>query len=115
MNETLNQLASYNVPGIYDTPEFLQVLEDHIEYFKKRDNTLVVMVEEHIGNKYKFDLYGLFAHYGVPSTLMWLTMRMNSFRSPLQYTGRAGHMLVPDQTDVTHIAQTFMTQAKKIF
>lgn len=115
MNETLLDLASYRVPAAYDDPLFHNVLQDHIEYLNNRSDTRQVLIEAHIADKYRFDLFGLLEHYNVPDSSKWITMRMNGFLNPQAYDGRNGYVLIPEQSEIEKIFQTHNTQVKKIF
>lgn len=113
MNTSLNELVNFSMPEVFTNPNLQNVLEDHIEYFKTRQDSVSVLVEGHIGAKYRFDLYGLLTHYGVPTRLLWITMRLNGLRSPQSYDGRIGYILIPSQSEVEKIVQTYLMQSKK--
>lgn len=114
MNKSLNELSVLTMPEVFSSPGLMNVLEDHIEHLKSRVDSINILVEGHIGAKYRFDLYGLLNHYGVPHSLMWITMRINGLRSPQNYTGQIGYVLIPPQSEIDKIVQTYNTQTKKI-
>ncbi len=114
MNKSLNELAVFGMPAVFSSSGLMNVLEDHIEYLRARADTTSLLIEGHVGAKYRFDFFGLLVHYGVTDRLVWITMRMNGLRSPQSYEGDVGYILVPAQAEIDKIAQTYLTQTKKI-
>lgn len=96
-------------PSIYYNEDFLSVLEDHLTFLRNHHSTRTVVVTEGEAYKFEADLYGLLSFIKVPRHLHYITMRVNSYSSPLTIRANISQLLIPDETLLAQIAQTHQT------
>lgn len=93
----------------YYEPEFQVVLETHLTFLRSDKSTIEIPVDQHLAYRYHFDLFGLLRALNVKPHLHWITMRMNNYTSPTQFQpDGVKTFLVPDDTVVTRIKQSFL-------
>lgn len=99
-------------PDVYYSPEFRNVLEDHMTYLRTHPENSVVTIAPNIGYKYIGDLAGVLHHYNVPYHLHWVVMRMNNMTSPIDYRDTMLNLDTPSFTVVERLRTTHMSQSK---
>lgn len=92
----LDQFLKEAVPAVVYDESFLDVLEDHLTYFRTAAKTITLSVSPAQADVYKFDLAGLLNELNVPVRLHWLTMRMNDYTSMTSNDETLTQLLVPD-------------------
>lgn len=108
----LKDLMRDDGSAIYYDPVFRGVLEDHLSYLRALTSTTRLAVPPGEAYRFEFDLYGFLAKYGVPVQLHWVTMRMNNYTSPEEFTGEVSELLIPDHTVVDRIRQSHQTSRR---
>lgn len=98
---------------IYFNQKWLRTLESMLDKFAANPNVSVLAVEPTMALRYQGDLYGLLTAQHVPSKYHWLTMRLNGFTSPDQYTGEERSFLIPSSEQVEENRQMFQTMFRK--
>lgn len=98
----LSKLAN---PGqdIWYSPGFRSVLEDHMTYLRNHPDSTVQPIEPNAVIKYRFDLFSLFALYGIEYKYHWLVMRVNHFNNPQDDISELQSFMVPNPTVVMQI------------
>lgn len=71
----------------YQDQRFNEFLETHLEFLLKNKSRLTFQVDPDVGDKYIGDFYGLLTHFRIPIDQHYITMRLNEFISPSDYTG----------------------------
>ena len=105
----ISNLAIDAGPPIYYNADFRRVLEAHMDYLRKHPTTAVLTVEPDIVNRYKFDFYGLLAHYRVDPHLHWIVLRLNQFNSPTLYPVTITELMIPYLEVIDQIQQIYRT------
>jgi hypothetical protein len=93
---TLDQFLKEAVPAVVYDESFLDVLEDHLTYFRTSTKTTTVSVSPAQADVYTFDLAALLNELNVPVRLHWLTMRMNDYTSMFENDATLTQLMVPD-------------------
>lgn len=71
---------------VYYTKEYMQVIEDHLEYLKAHQTTeRLLLLPENI-NRYTGNLYGYLIEIKKPLFMHWSIMRCSGMRSPTEFT-----------------------------
>lgn len=108
----LNELMVQPGPDVYYDPAFRAVLEDHLSYLRALSSTQQLSVSPGEAYRFEFDLNGLLAKYGVPPYLHWVTMRVNGYTAPEEFTRDAVRVLVPSQKVIDQIRQSHQTSRR---
>lgn len=89
--------------AVYYTEDFRHVLEDHMEYLRTHQSTKAASVNPEYAYVYRNDLFSFLAHINLPVYLHWVTMRMNNWVSPTQFTRDTPMLMLPDPATVQQI------------
>lgn len=94
---------------VYYTPEFRDVLEDHMDYLRKHPATSTFLIKPELAYQWRGDLFGLLLKLNKPTYLHWVIMRMNNYTSPLQFKQDTLILMEPSAAVVDKIRQTAMS------
>lgn len=96
----------------YYTDDFRNVMEDFMTVFRTSPTTQVMTIDPGDAVRYEFDFYGLLTYLKVPMQYHYTIMRVNKMTSPTDYRSRMVSFLMPDQTEISRIAQTEQTTTR---
>jgi hypothetical protein len=94
-------------PDQYYTKSFMDILEAHMPYLRNHHSTQVVTVNEKDASVYNADLYGYLFKIAVPAHFHWCIMRMNQMNSTYEFTNQTKTIILPNETIVDKIKQTY--------
>jgi hypothetical protein len=84
-------------PALMYSDGFRQVIEDHLEYLRRHENTEIIDIEPQVAYKGQGDLVSVLQDYQIAPELHWVVMRMNGYTSPMQYQPSDLTLLMPSQ------------------
>lgn len=113
MTMAINNLAVGEGSSFYYTREIKTLLESHLDFLIKSDQSTVFQLTPNIAYKYEGDLYGLLTTIKIPLQYHWLIMRMNGYSSPHELPGNKLGILQPNYSMVDQIINMYRT-AKSI-
>lgn len=90
-------------PVVFYTPDFRQLIEDHLEYLKTNNRSTRIQINDKDLHKYEYDLIGLLLEYKLPRHLHWIVMRLNGFTSPDQFTELTTSLLIPEPSEIDRL------------
>lgn len=96
-------------PNVDYSPEFRNVLEDHMGYLRSHPDTIPLTITPDDAYRFEFDLWGVLQKSNVPSNLHWVIMRMNNYTSPTEFAHTDTVLLVPNPDVIDMIRQTHLT------
>ena len=97
---------------IYYTPDFRNVLEDHVTLLRNDASTEVVDVKPNVAYKFERDLFGYLASINVPHHPHWITMRVNSWKKDTEFLNPT-RLFIPHQSSVNKIKQMYEASTTK--
>ncbi len=114
----LDQFLKEAVPAVVYDESFMDVLEDHLTWFKTSSKTTTVAVTPNQADVYSFDLAGLLIALNVPLRVHWLVMRMNDYTSFCENDNTLTSLLLPDLATFDQLSQvqqaTLQAQASAV-
>ena len=99
-------------PSIYYDPAFRNMIEDHMTWLRGRSGNTIVDVEPMVAYKYAGDFFGLLMHFNILPQYHWITMRMNQYVSPQDYSDEMLSFVTPSGEDCERLRAVFMSQTK---
>jgi hypothetical protein len=93
---------------IYYDPLFRVVLESHMGYFREKARTIDVDPQSAV--VYDSDLFGYLNAQNILPQNHWLTMRVNGFSSPNEFTSQTTSLKLPAYSEVEQIRQSHTSQ-----
>lgn len=96
-------------PEAFYTPEFRQVIEDHLYGIRADESTRVEFLTGNQPYVYEHDFYGLLLQYNVPYHLHWVTMRLNELKNPYQNLDDLKVILIPNEQKLLQILSQWRT------
>jgi hypothetical protein len=98
-------------PGsdIYYDDKFRATLESFMTFFRTDSSTSVKLIPPMDAYKFEFDLSGLLSNYNIPVYMHWIIMRVNKMTNPSDLTKETNSLLIPSETTVEYIRQSFMS------
>ena len=109
---SINDLMPSDGPALYYDDGFRNTIEDHLPYLQLAANSDVTAVPDATAYKYEYDLYGLLYSLGIPKCYHWVILRVNGFRSPIEYTVAVNNLLIPKSQVIDNIRQTYQINHK---
>lgn len=88
----------------YTNRPFQIFIEDHLSYLKLKATT--VSVGDSRANKFKSNFYGLLREMKVDPKYWWVYLRLNDYKSPLDYSGA----LAIKQVSVSVLEKLYLQQ-----
>ena len=98
-------------PGsqIYYDPKFMQVMVDHLEWFRGRSDTQQVSIPPSELHKFRFNLFGFLAHYNVPQHKHYLTLQLNGLKHDHDFDYNLTTLLIPGDGSMEYLQQRYQT------
>ncbi len=96
-------------PSIFYDEDFRAVVEAHVDYLRNHSETKILFLEPHIVYRYEFDMFGLMLHYGIPSYMHWIVLRINNLYSMTGFPKDIGQLTVPSESSIGHLRQIYQT------
>jgi hypothetical protein len=103
MKTTLESLISTSAGEIFDTPEFRNIIEDHLTWLINHQATSSRAVTAHQIEVYDFDWIGLLQTLLVPADLHWIVIRMNGGISLTDVPQELRSILIPDYSVIQNL------------
>lgn len=102
----LRQKLAANPPGVYYTPQFRTVIEDHLPIIIDRHSTHQPLNENSINllYVYRYDFYGFLKNHNVNFEYHWVTLRANGFVTPMVDFTHITELIIPDSNYITNLA-----------
>lgn len=97
---------------IFYDPQFRNVLEDHMSFLRNIPSNKTIDIEPGIAYKYAGDFFGLMMHHGITVEHHWAIMRVNGYISPQDYKDTDLTFILPDETILTRLSETFRSHTK---
>ena len=89
----------------YHEQSFLNVIEDHLEWLKKRPGMEIQAIEPIKAYKYTGDLYGLLLELGVDPKLWYVIMRMTGLSASEEMNKDVLTLYMPNPSDMDLLYQ----------
>ena len=102
-------LLDYN--DLNSAPNFMQVIEDHLGYFKTTSNLFGVVVTDQQNEMFKGDFYGLLNALAINPMYHYYVMRLNGITNSAMYPGDLHAIAAPDFEEFNLIRATYKTKA----
>lgn len=96
----------------YYTDDLRNVMEDFMTIFRTAATTQIMTVEPGDAIRYEYDFYGLLFYLKVPPQYHQTILRVNKMTSPMDYRATMLTFLMPDQGELSMIAQTETTTTR---
>lgn len=97
-NTVLNGKEIYTGSAQIFTPEYRQMIEDHLSYIRNHVSTRVLQIANIMKIRYDYDLYGFIAAQ-YRADYAWVVMRVNGFYTSLEFNmamGTSDSLILPD-------------------
>ena len=95
MSKNLKGLTEQVGNDLYYHSDFRSVVEDHLSYISNHPDTKTIVIEDGQAYRYENDWEGLMQAVGVPPQLRWITLRLNGYRTPLEYSRENTTLKIP--------------------
>lgn len=113
MTMSLYELEIPAGPDVYYDPGFRNLLEAHLEWLKVHPQTRTVAIDTGSAHKHQYDFTGLLMEYGVPRHLCWLTLRLNGYANPNEFTEGRETILIPSEGLISQLTIGYLSSQKK--
>jgi len=114
MASTLSNLLISNDTDSYYTVGFKRIIEDHVQYLQKHEETVSVPITPMQCYKYQFDVIGLFKELNISSQIYWATARVNGFLSFTDLPEDTTEILVPSSNEISRLKQVYESGLSKL-
>lgn len=94
---------------IYYDPKFIQVMVDHLDWFRDRPDTRSVAIPLSDLNKFRYNLVGFLAHYKVPPHQHFLTLRLNGLKHDHDFDYNLTTLRIPGDASMETLRQRYQT------
>jgi hypothetical protein len=108
----INSLSINPGDSVYYTPEFMNVLEDHLTYLREHPKTRTESITPHEASKYTGDLISLLNVRNVKPEYHWIIMRLNNFTNYSDIDENLNTLLYPDFEEIDRIKLSHKTLNK---
>jgi hypothetical protein len=105
----LDALAIDPGSDIFYDDSFRSTLESFMSYFRESSSTSAKTVSPMDAYRFEFDLFSLLSSYNIPPYMHWIIMRVNKMTSPTDLNKDINMLLIPSETTVEHIRQSYMS------
>ena len=86
---------------------FRNMLEDHIPVLPLASGTTTQNVDPAVAYQFNNDFYGLIATLGVVWYMQWITMRMNGYTDPSEYTSDNLSIVIPPISVINQLLNVY--------
>lgn len=87
----------------FNTPEFRNMIEDHLSWLINHPTTQTITVSAHQVDVFDFDWLGLLTDLNIIADLHWVTIRMNGGTSYTDVPQELRQLLVPDSSVIQNL------------
>lgn len=94
-------------PDIYYTPQFRQIVEDHLTYLKDHPSTETITIDPQTAVRGDGDLVSVLLDYTIPKHQHWMIMRLNGMSSPMDYTQDRTTLRIPGTNVLEQLIKRF--------
>lgn len=105
-------LLTNSGPAFYYTPEWRKLVEDHLQWLRTTAEMDVVIIDDHLGYKYRGDFDGALLELGVPPERQWVALRVNGMSNSTEYNGTGGTVMIPTGETLNRLFQVYRSLAK---
>lgn len=98
--------------AVYYTPEWRKLVEDHLQWLRRSAEMDVVIIDDHLGYKYRGDFDGALLELGVPPERHWVALRVNGMTNPTEFDGNRGTVMIPTTETLNRLFQVYRSLAK---
>lgn len=113
MKPSIESLASNPSADIFDTPEFRNIIEDHLTWLLNHPNNITKPVTAHQVDVYDFDWIGLLRSLDIPANLHFVVIRMNGGISLTDVPSDLRSLRIPDLAVIQNLV-TLSSSSKKV-
>lgn len=99
-----------NVNPLMSEEQYYVLIESHLEYLRNHARNRILEVTALEADVYKGDLSGLLREKMVPVSSHYAIIRMNGFNSSAVYDGVATHFIIPDDSVLSRIVNSFVSE-----
>ena len=103
-----NLLPQQNTQIVFDDG-FRNMLEDHIPNLLANGGTTNQTVDPATAYQFNNDFYGLLDSIGVPWYLQWITLRMNGYTDPSDYTNDNLSIVIPPSSALNQLLNIYQS------
>lgn len=114
MTMPIQDLLTNQTASVYYDQGFRDIVESVLNIIKVNSGNRTITVEPGIAYKYEYDFYGLLSHLKIPTSLHWLTLRVNGYRDPRDYLHDHVTLTIPTDTDLDYIRRMYKTRKGNI-
>jgi len=107
----INNINSSNdYDTVYCEPNFLFMLDTHLDYLRKTGNVIRVHILDRQNYKYIGDLFGLLNEININKEFHYIVMRLNNYLSSSDFNGDISELLIPDFNEVNVLKNIYQTK-----
>ena len=113
----MNTLATtlYTFDPVYNSPEYMQLMEDSLTYFKQLNTTKVVPVNAQFAYRSRFDFFRLLNDMGLDQKYHWVVARVNGMTNPMMSTEKLTQVIVPDIKEIERLVALMQTKKGRVY
>ena len=102
--------------SVFYEEDWQLLIETHIPFLKKQNDTTVISVDPFYAYLYEGDLQSFLQQLSpaIPPQYAFIVMRMNDMRSPLEFGPRFTSLLIPSSQRIEALRNIYQTETKKI-
>lgn len=108
----LNSLVNQG-EQIFYTSKYRQMIEDHVIFLRNHKTVTTVSLVPMLSYRYMADFYGLLFHLNLQPEFHYAVLRLNGYKSPLDFKGTESSILMCDVALIKRLTNTLKTQIKK--
>lgn len=90
--------------SVYYSESFLLVIEDHLDWLKKANDTKILNISPSEAHAFRWSLSALLFSHNVPVSIHHITARLNNLQSTSDYDGTLFDIYVPSETAINGLA-----------
>ena len=98
---------------IFYTSKYRQMIEDHVIFLRNHKTVTTVSLAPMLSYRYMADFYGLLFHLNLQPEFHYSVLRLNGYKSPLDFKGTESSILMFDVALIKRLTNTLKTQIKK--
>lgn len=102
--------AIQDVNPLASDRNYYVLIESHLEYLRNHPRNRVLEVTPHEADVYIGDLAGLLKEKMISPSTHYAVIRMNGFQSSMAYDGVATHFLIPDESVISRIVNSYTSE-----
>ncbi len=103
-----NALPIQNTQVVFDDA-FRNMLEDHLPWLLASSGSSPQTVDPATAYQFNNDFYGLLDTLGVPWYMQWITLRINGYTDPSDYTNDNLTIIVPPSATVNQLLNLYQS------